>query len=1703
MSDLSFHPALLGADTTDLQSSGASPITDAITKGLPAAAISGLMSVYNTYESVTGQEITDIGATIRKYDSGMANYYDEHKAGVDTLGFMATAIIPGTLGMKALKLAQAGEMTGAIGRGLGYAGTRRGEYVREAMSQLAQSGGTITKQVNSAKWKAFGFSVADQALQASAFELAVAATMNQSPVFEDQQGLSSFAWNVALGAGVGGVIGGALEHFATRGLLTQFQGKIQLARREFDTLDAAAATKVKSGNDVQMFAENLVNLADDFHDLSFTYKEVGTGKSRTDVFPTAEAFKQVSGNANKLALEQMALKFNELAGGNELVGQSYFGLVSKIITDGKTAGKLPDDIAADVSGWLQNVKQVRHINPAEQGAEGSVAFFVNKSPKDASDLFVSARNADTTKQAYYLSGNDASKITSRVVDSIEVGNPEMLAAFKEGADVITTTDGRLVVNPASKLVRKGKDEGLRTTFFANIEKGHLETDNVVVHAADTMRGLNDFKAYPTEIWINKRKYVQPETLESSVATKALQSSARYMWATKLETSWFKNRVVDINDFPVVERLLQSELGSDLQSSVQIKLTNGNIEPLSDLVDLRRYVQEAKLQKLESELADAGTTTKTLITGDEVVTKGYDTRQMASALGVTQDWIEKAIARGFRADTELAGEEGVAKLGSYFKPKNVAVDFDTERSQLVNALGARASITPAVGPVPGPSHWATAQLSHQYELKIGTQQRENASRAVLGDDASKFPTAAEDLGKLTSEAGSGAKSLSASNASYGQRAELFSQEVGKQLTLVMQKWRDAAVEMLSFNINAVRDNDFASAELGILTTAFRRDAQKYKLRSEPIADTDGVIRNARKFTAYDKDADQLVISRQAADLDEAIEFLQSQGRRGAYDIKSQAVGEFLEQHVNLNDARLDKLRPLYAAAGQTRTVESGLVYIPPVDTRRYNHFAFVVPKERFGNDSVVSMITAKDADQLRALAATVPDSHNVVYKGNTENYFKAKGQYDYDAGLNESKINSELRRSGALGDFHPETRGQNVLEDYVRWHGTQEENVARRAVEVKYRQYTSELQFLSDQYTLADKSVFAGKVALLEKRIADPFQDYKKTMLALSKQSEFPLLDSLNEFVDRIGKTAYQKIDALRDQKSGLIDFAKANEIATEHGLGSPYTGVEQYLTANAKYPKNAIALAFKAVNGALAATTLRMDFANSIINTISTPIMIGTEMASIRNLAKNDPELVGKLAELTSVTVPGQAGQSMPSTSKLIGKAIWNFFGKDKDALLKRFEQNGDIKTDMRQYFDALDDLAFKPTAAPNKLMDSMSAGVEKMAKITGNNFAEQLTRFVSADVMRQLSEPLVTAGRLSLQEQNSYISSFVNRVQGNYISSQRPVIFQGTTGAAVGLFQTYAFNVLQQLLRHVENRDQKALWTFAGLQSSVYGLNGLPFFDAINTHLIGQMAAGNPEHRDAYTAAAGFNHELGNWLLYGTASAFPLFGDKSPALYTRGDINPRNLTILPILPWDIPAVSASIKLFNTVKTFGKTVAGGGDTGQAMLQALEHQGWNRPLAGFAQVIAGQTTTSKGSLISSANDMETTAMLSNIPERLFSVQGASRLLGARPMDEAVALNQYYRMKTYDAADRARIADVGQAVKTKLYNNQMPDDGEMQKFMHDYATSGGRIETFSSSLQRWSKDANMSVVNQMRDKMQSPSGRNMRMLMGDGEGLEDNR
>jgi hypothetical protein len=326
-----------------------------------------------------------------------------------------------------------------------------------------------------------------------------------------------------------------------------------------------------------------------------------------------------------------------------------------------------------------------------------------------------------------------------------------------------------------------------------------------------------------------------------------------------------------------------------------------------------------------------------------------------------------------------------------------------------------------------------------------------------------------------------------------------------------------------------------------------------------------------------------------------------------------------------------------------------------------------------------------------------------------------------------------------------------------------------------------------------------------------------------------------------------------------------------------------------------------------------------------------------------------------------------------------------------------------------------------------------------------------------------------------------VNRVEGNILASQRPLIFQGPIGQAVSLFQSYQFNLIQQLFRYVAEGSKKDLAMLAGLQSTLYGIQSLPAFQAINTHVIGQLS-GNKEHRDTYDAVYGtVGRDAGNFLLYGLPSNI-----LQTNIYSRGDINPRQLTILPTSLQEIPIVSGWGKFFSSMYETTKKVAGGANVWQSILQGVEHNGISRPLAGLAQTMqaipsgVAFSTTSKGSILGS-ND-------------LLHIATLSRLAGGRPLDEAVQNDAVFRIKSYDAARSADMKDLSERVKTTLIGNETASEEQVNAFAQRYAELGGKQAGFNKWMMSLYKSTTQPQAEQLGNSLRNPFAYKMQLLMG---------
>ena len=1678
------HPALLATDTTNMQAGSESSLLDRAGYFTSSAVLSGVASIYNTAANLLGTEQMDVAKILNENDQNVGEYYQRNRQLVDTAGFLVTSLVPGGLALKGLQLAKSGTALGAFGRALGYAGSQQQTYLKAGLQELATKGGSTFNLINKNKLASMSWGVADQVINVAAFETAIALTMKQSPLLEKDE-WSDIIKHIGLTSVAFGAFGGAIEAVAINSIFKQGTKKIDEAMRSFDKLSKVEGTMV-GGDKAYGELASVLNLPTVGRNIEFTY-QFGGEAAKLEL-PTKETLKRAADSATRRGWDDFKETINTMAGKDHDLGNEFADYLYRVVQREQAAGTPNADIIDILGDHLLRVKQIRRVSEDSARAADDVFYLPkNIAPEAAAKItdfnsFLtevvsrSPRGKETLKQPYQLTG-DMNEIKVGLVGLKteapvrETGYARFVTvdeAFQAGNDAVVLANGTIRINPKSTKFRQIDDPVTSPRSFFNTRTGAF-TDTAFPTVADL--------ATPTQrlAMVGEGKLVaggkdwrlKPYDEFELAKLTSVTASARYVYAQDIKV--VPPRIAE-TDIPLLERIYQD--GAAKWKDVVIKSVDGTEKKVSEFSDFGDWLKTQKLTILENFLAKN--------------TKGEDLTSLAIKLNVDARWIQEAISSGF-IPTEKLGRGFSTPLDNSLKPQNVEVVWDFSLAKKIDNkllgrsdMAGKTTVTQTLPELAGNTIYG--ELSWAYRKKVGDDARNAAFTAVLGaDEAAKFVEInADTIVNMANQAGSGAGLVKSANADYGDVLGLAVQYTGTQVNRLGREYANSTLTGLQPFMLAIKDSKEAAGELGILVTALRRTAEKFVIHPK-----DPMRLINREAVTFNKQKGGLEV------LEEKLKDLEAAGRKAQFTMESEHVAEFIAASTVANAKRIDKNKVLLASRGWNHNYDPSVVYVPPVDTARYPYFAFVRQKEgMLGGSSEVSVITARTEKELHDLTTKVPsEQYDVIFKENTERFHKIKGDYDYQLSIKEPTIDSSLQKRGVYGDFFPETRAENVLDDFINWHQRQEISLVRRAVETKYAQTFEELRGIGRQFTELGTSKASAALKKFKSQIENPFTDYIKTALDISKRSEYTLLHEANEFAESLGKTAYRTFEVNRDKAlQGLIPWQEANRLSEKYGIRGPYTDDATYFRANMPEERNIVKEFVSKANMTLVNLNLRLDWANSIVNTISTPILLGTEMQSIRGLVAGNNELAGKLLELRSIGVPGTTAR-IPSTTGLIANAIKNFWGPEKQLLLTRYKDIGAVKDMLSQYHEMIEHFSYKPYEKLSKIMEAANEGVKKGGKITGNEFAEQFTRFVSADVMKQLTDPIVAAGRMTGAEQNAYISTFVNRVQGNYIASQRPIAFQGVLGSAIGLFQTYQFNFLQQLFRHIENRDLKTLAVMGGLQSGTYGFHGIPLFEATNTYLVGNSNL-NPGHRDVYsTAPAMFGKQMGDWMMYGTASAFPFFSSAVPALYTRGDINPRHISILPLTPLDVPAVDGSIRFVSNLLDMGKKAVKGADLTSTLLEGLEHNGLSRPLAGIAQVVQGYSTTSKGSLISAANDF-------------FSIATLARIAGAKPMDESLALNSKFRLNSYQMADQVRIQELGEVVKTKLRAGKLPTLEELQEFQLQYAKAGGRIENYAKTLQRWSRDANVSVVNQMIAQHRTSYSQRLQEIMG-GTTLTDFR
>ncbi|ANA48876.1 structural protein [Pseudomonas phage PaMx33] len=262
------------------------------------------------------------------------------------------------------------------------------------------------------------------------------------------------------------------------------------------------------------------------------------------------------------------------------------------------------------------------------------------------------------------------------------------------------------------------------------------------------------------------------------------------------------------------------------------------------------------------------------------------------------------------------------------------------------------------------------------------------------------------------------------------------------------------------------------------------------------------------------------------------------------------------------------------------------------------------------------------------------------------------------------------------------------------------------------------------------------------------------------------------------------------------------------------------------------------------------------------------------------------------------------------------------------------------------------------------------------------------------------------------FARDFLKQSVGNYTTSQRPMLFQGSAGAAMGLFQTYMLTYAQNLYRHLELKDYKGLGKVMLAQGGIFGAGSLPGFQPIS-HAIGDHFSDDNYDLTTGTFRA-LDDDLASILIYGLPS------NLGPALHTRGDVNPR----VPSSFDTMVAPSMIGQLMTSFVDVGKAVLKqDGNVGQAFFEALSTQSVSRPIARLSELASGYSVTGAGNQIAA-------------PEDVWTWQGVlARVLSTRPLKEAKVREAIHLNTYYGSLDREQRQAVLETMKTAIRNNNL--------------------------------------------------------------------
>lgn len=1634
-----------------------------------------------------------------------AQFYDRNPNVVEGAGLLVGTIIPGTAGIKVLRAAQAakGSMLGSMLR-LPHAAL---EGSRGAAVASMATSDSIYAAINANTAKALASGAAANVLDMAAFEVAAMSVTFASPVYSDfttGDYAKSMITNIALGGAVGTAFSTAKTGFL-----------IKNAAREADATTAPIRNLTKAGAAEQLPWVNLRGFLEELDDTAavIAAKKLGATDPAVAVASTTRkaAIKNgVNTEAARLAGgdTDITTSFANMLLTPEVDAASIVNLATKIqrggLEDASVAGRTFDTVTN--KAFDAGMKPVTHIGDTLTSGH---------TPKiSGDDLAIISVDKDFK---LIKIGADFEQL-----DAITAQAAWLRTSLAKGIELKVAANDL----PRMEKLLDASDELLKKSpaiIGGKVMRTYKEIETAVFEEKFRQAEALSTKMIPEEIAV--RLNIAPAFLEeakfSNMIAKHGEELSNFLRAPRnISVLYDLPKVTSaVDHLFTVPATANGEVLTAISSSSFLREIGREVKPITTAAITRKLEAGAKLSPPTITVLKDGTLS-------------FDGNKRITA-------VNKLLRDSIVADTDHVPVRVIVTKDAPI-PASLP---DGSPFPVIRTADGKIVTNPAAQNLPV----RLTRQFHEESMRVENMNREfSKERSItatsLHPDLAPLPEESIGLELLatTGSRAEGAQGFATNTESVTGGIGGFAQLVGVQANRLMKTVREGTANRLNQVLIApMKDEKFTTgAELITLRNHLAGTEASYVLdRATGAAVREDIAINA-KLAARKQELQAAwdAASASGALTPAQIKAFKTEMRsvsrvipagKGAESIPlSPEAFEVMATSTEINTNRLAIGTKVHATMGQpslTLAQQYGMerIYMHPVNTKKLPHFVFVREADSITQTSHTSVMSAPTAEALASkvkllqqefpgveVVGSPKSNYEFFYKKDIEAFHKAQGDYEYARGMNDNAIDSALRSKKMMFEKNPPIDKQHVkdfFDDMIDWHRRMDDKSVRDVVELKYAQLFRQLEIMGDSYTKAGTSVLGGNTAsaasFAAQTVRNPYGDMIKQALDIGKQLEYPTWMAANEFMNK----GWAKM-SLSVRKVGLAmmeaktprDFAaeagRLNAITEKMGVGNPYQAgmVEAFrdmLPLNPTLTAN-IAKGNALLNFAVLGSDMLQAF-NTLIGTT----VHATELVALRSkILAHNAAGAGKLAGLAAAEVPSSVEILAKATGRYFkGGEVWNAAkgaweqqtGKE---LLNGYIRNGLRIGDAKALADAMDNFAYNPTIGAEVFGKKIDAGMEAIRKYTGNTPADAISRFMAADSMRQITDIAMSKGLISNEAEAAiYINQHVTRVHGASIASQRPIMFSGPIGQSIGVFMTFYTNFLQRMFQHTGAGDKGALATMAAMQVGLYGLQGLPAFNFINTHVIG-TASGNKKHADIYTAIGG--SEEAKWMMYGAGSNMLglIHPDLAVNLYSRGDLNPRQASIIPIMPQDTALFTATQKTVSNLATLAQHLSGGAGIAPSLLFALEHNGVNRPLSGLGAFLSGGQSTTKGTLLAGYGDTD-----------LASFAFLARIAGGKPLDDATAADALYRMQAYKADRASRIAAVGENMRVAMKDGGQP---EVLPFMRDYTHAGGNLDHFNSFMKRQFVTANNSQINKAAEDLNSPEAEGLSRLLG-GEPMQDLR